>query len=142
MMSALQDRLRRVRVCSGDWSRICGPTPTERLGTTAVFLDPPYAHAERHDSLYRQEMVTADAVREWAIERGDNPAYRIALCGYGSEHAMPDDWEAVSWKAHGGYGSQGDGVGRANAAREVCWFSPHCLKPERIQQASLFAVPV
>ena len=34
------------------------------------------------------------------------------------------------WKAKGGYGSQGDGAGRANAARETVWFSPHCLDPK------------
>ena len=42
---------------------------------------------------------------------------------------MPEDWECVHWKAHGGYGSQGDaeGRGRENSQREVIWFSPHCL---------------
>ena len=30
-----------------------------------------------------------------------------------------------------GYGSQSNGRGRANAAREVLWFSPHCLRPDR-----------
>lgn len=28
-----------------------------------------------------------------------------------------------------GYGSQGEGRGRTNAAREVVWFSANCLKP-------------
>lgn len=46
-------------------------------------------------------------------------------------HAMPERWQAVPWKARGGYGSQGNGQGRANAAREVLWFSPHCLCPDR-----------
>jgi hypothetical protein len=40
---------------------------------------------------------------------------------------MPDSWTVVPWKAHGGYGSQGDGRGRENAARETIWFSPNCL---------------
>ena len=54
----------------------------------------------------------------------------MALCGYDGEHAMPDGWECVAWKARGGYGSQGDadGSGRANSARERIWFSPYCLR--------------
>ena len=96
---------------------------------TGVFLDPPYAIAERDSSLYRVEMETATAVRDWAVERGSNPLYRIALCGYDGEHAMPDGWEAVAWRAKGGYGSQGEGRGRENADREVIWYSPHCLPP-------------
>jgi hypothetical protein len=39
-MLALAARLRRVRVCCGDWERICGPTPTYKQGLTGVFLDP------------------------------------------------------------------------------------------------------
>ncbi len=74
--------------------------------------------------------VAAD-VRQWAIENGDNPLMRIALCGYDTEHgdAMPDAWHAWRWKASGGYGSQGNGRGRANAGRETVWFSPHCINP-------------
>lgn len=132
LMHALSARLGRVRVCSGDWSRVCGTTPTEKLGITGVFLDPPYSHDERDSDLYAMEMATASAVREWAIERGDNPLYRIALCGYEGEHEMPSNWHVYRWKAHGGYGSQGEGRGRENAAREVVWFSPHCLKHEQI----------
>jgi len=41
---------------------------------------------------------------------------------------MPDDWECVPWKAHGGYDAQRGGAGNQNAARERIWFSPHCLK--------------
>lgn len=33
-MQELSTRLRRVRVCSGDWSRVCGPTPTVGNGLT------------------------------------------------------------------------------------------------------------
>ena len=130
MMTALADRLRRVRVCCGDWSRVCGPSPTTRLGLTAVFLDPPYDHAERDAAIYAHEDDCGARVAAWAIEHGDDPRYRIALCGYDGEHEMPDTWERVSWKAKGGYGSQGNGRGRENAEREVVWFSPHCLRPD------------
>jgi hypothetical protein len=43
-MARLSDRLRLVRTCYGDWSRVCGSrTTTTRIGLTGVFLDPPYA---------------------------------------------------------------------------------------------------
>ena len=136
-LRVLSERLRRVRVCCGEWDRVLGPTPTEKLGTTGVFLDPPYGHDERKSDLYAVERDIAADVREWAIENGDNPGLRIALCGYAGEHQMPDSWEALAWKAHGGYGGQGEGRGRDNAEREMVWFSPHCLRPTRLRQMPL-----
>ena len=123
-------RLRRVRVACGDWSRVLGDSVTFRHGVTGVLLDPPYGHDERQSDLYANDQDVAPAVRDWAIEYGDNPLMRIALCGYDGEHEMPAGWSMHRWKARGGYGSQGDGGGRANAARETIWFSPHCL-PDR-----------
>ena len=135
MMQTLSDRLRRVRVCCGDWSRICGPTPTTKLRLTGVFLDPPYSFNERQVGLYTVDTDVAADVRRWAIENGNDPLLRIALCGYSGEHEMPADWEVYHWKAKGGYGSQGEGRGIANAERETVWFSPHCRKPEQLQPA-------
>ena len=114
---------------------MCGPSVTVKHGITGIFLDPPYAdEAGRTSDLYAQDSGdVAHAVREWAIEWGSDPRARIALCGYEGEHAMPDSWECVPWKARGGYGSQGDGAGRNNSARERIWFSPYCLR------ASLFS---
>jgi len=66
------------------------------------------------------------------------PLYRIALCGYSGEHSMPGGWIEVPWKTAGGYGSQGNGQGRANAARERIWFSPHCSTPKQMR---MFYVP-
>lgn len=129
-MRELAERLRRVRVCCGDWSRVCGPTPTVKQGITGVFLDPPYAQeANRQEELYAtDDLDVAHDVREWAVQWGDDPRMRIALCGYEGEHSMPDSWESVFWKARGGYGSQGESRGRENATRERIWFSPHCLR--------------
>ena len=128
-MRELAERMRRVRVCCGDWARVCGPSPTFKHGITGLFLDPPYAdEADREDGLYAvDDLAIAHAVREWAVANGNNPDLRIALCGYESKHQMPDSWECVAWKARGGYGSQGNGRGRENADRERIWFSPHCL---------------
>ncbi len=131
-MRQLAARLERVRVCCGDWTRVTGPSVTYKHGLTAVFLDPPYSHDERDAQLYSHESATVAAdVRQWAIENGDNPQLRIALCGYDTEHgdAMPDTWSVWRWKAAGGYGSQGNGRGRANAGRECVWFSPACINP-------------
>jgi DNA adenine methylase len=138
-MQALSNRLRFVRVCCGDWKRICGPTPTHLQGMTAVFLDPPYADtAERAEVYSVDDMQVAHEVREWAIEQGKNPLMRIALCGYEGEHAMPSDWRVHAWKANGGY--EGQGKERSgNSRRERVWFSPACLDPE--SQPSLFTRP-
>jgi hypothetical protein len=128
MMRALSDRLRRVRVCSGDWSRVCGETPTIHQGLTAVLLDPPYSfEANRDNDIYRIESGTvAHTVREWAIAQGGNPLMRICLAGYEGEHTMPATWECVEWKARGGFGSRAKN-GNGNAARERLWFSPYCV---------------
>ena len=133
-MNELAERLRRVRVCCGDWSRVCGPTPTVGLGLTGVFLDPPYMDG-RTDALYSSDSLTvANDVREWAIAQGDDPRIRIALCGYEGEHQMPDSWECLEWKARGGYGSQGNNLARENSHKERIWFSPHCI----VSQPTLF----
>ena len=131
-MRQLAERLRRVRVCCGDWSRVCGPSVTVKHGITGVFLDPPYSdEATRTDDLYASDSGSvAHDVRRWALEWGDHPNARIALCGYEGEHAMPDSWECLEWKARGGYGSQGDGAGRSNSGRERIWFSPYCQKSQ------------
>jgi D12 class N6 adenine-specific DNA methyltransferase len=141
-MQDLADRLRNVRVCCGDWSRICGPSVclerNKSFQPTAVFLDPPYADtAARTSDLYRvdSESVAHD-VRTWALAHGDDPRYRICLAGYESEHEMPSSWECVGWKNNPGYGSQNT-KGYANAKRERLWFSPHCLKPEQSKLALL-----
>ncbi len=124
---ALSDRLRIVRVCSGDWTRVCGETPTLKHGLTGVFLDPPYDQDIGRADVYNHEDPISQAVREWAIEAGQSSLMRIALCGYEGEHEMPEGWTTYAWKAHGGYGSQGETTGRDNAHRERIWFSPACL---------------
>lgn len=130
-MRELAGRLRRVRVCCGDWGRVLTHSPTVRLAEpTGVFLDPPYsAEADRTGDMYATEdLDVAHDVRKWAIEWGDHPGIRIALCGYEGEHEMPDSWECIAWKAPGGYANRGETRGRANAGRERIWFSPNCLR--------------
>ena len=128
MLAPLAERLRDVRVASGDWARVCGDSVTDGRGqTTAVFLDPPYANAGR-SAVYTHDCGSvAETCRAWAIEAGQRDTMRICLAGYAHEHDMPGDWTAHRWKAHGGMGNQSDGQGRENAAKETLWFSPHCL---------------
>lgn len=128
-LAALSSRLKYVRVCCGEWYRILGPSPTTKLGITGVFLDPPYDDELRQENIYAiDSMHVAKDVQQWAIDNGNNPLLRIALCGYDSV-IMPESWTKIQWKAQGGYGSQGNSSGRRNAYREVVWFSPHCLLP-------------
>lgn len=133
-MRALSDRLRRVRVCCGDFERVLGPAVTTCIGLTGVLLDPPYPEDGRaicytHDG----DGVWWRAYR-WAIEHGEDSLLRIALCGYEHPEAVfPPGWSEVAWKASGGYGSSQRG--KANAARERIWLSPGCLQ---VGQAPLF----
>lgn len=147
---ALAERLRRVRVCCGDWKRVLGPSVTVKHGVCGIFLDPPYdmrvvsnagsgrEGAAPSDGLYaNHDNDLSMEVRTWAIENGDNPLLRIALCGYEGEHKFPESWACVPWKAHGGYGAQRGTNGQENSKRERIWFSPHCLGGRQID---LFAV--
>jgi DNA adenine methylase len=132
-MRALQARLRDTRVACGSWDRVVGRSalfPGDSLlngkWSCGVFLDPPYDDGRVDYSVGNR--CAAD-VRAWAIEHGDNPRLRIALCGYDEHNEMEQrGWTAHRWKAKGGYGNQSDGQGRANAERETVWFSPHCLR--------------
>jgi hypothetical protein len=139
---ALAARLRRVRVCCGDWKRVTGPSVTVKHGVCGIFLDPPYdmrVVAEKSSSrgdapLYaNHDNDLSKDVRDWAVENGENRLLRIAVCGYEGEHAFPDSWACVPWKATGGYGSQGSNY--ENGGRERIWFSPHCLTPGPLFEA-------
>jgi len=128
-IAALSDRLRDTRIACGDWTRVTGPAVLDAGGgITGVFLDPPYEQAERAD-VYAMESPVAADVRKWCADNGSNPSIRIVLAGYDGEHNELEGlgWQVFEWKARGGYGSQGEGRGRANAARERLWLSPHCM---------------
>jgi hypothetical protein len=136
IFAQLSDRLRNTRVCCGDWERVCGPSVTFKHGLTGVFLDPPYtAESGRDPSLYAQDDLTVGhRVCKWAIDNGNNPLMRIAVCGYEGEYSFPASWEVLHWKAKGGFAGQntakdanGGNVNK-NAGKERIWFSPHCLK--------------
>ena len=133
----LADRMRYVRVCCGEWDRVCGPSVTFKHGTTGIFLDPPYDLEVRDTGCYTVDRPgIAAEVLAWCVENGSNPLLRIAICGYEGEHnhlAEDHGWDCVAWKAAGGFGVQGKNIstGKENAHKERIWFSPHCLKPNQ-----------
>lgn len=133
----LHERLRDVRVTCGEWQRVLGPSPTTRLGQTAVFLDPPYTNGDMDYGAGGMGQGIADSVRQWCIENGDNEKLRIVLCGHAEEHdeLLAHGWSIKRWKACGGYGNSDEA--KANAASETLWCSPHCIA-EVASQASIF----
>ena len=120
----IADRLERVRVVHGDWSRCLN----NHFGgdDTAVFLDPPY---RSYEALYGKAGAVADAVEAWARE---NEHLRIALCGHQGDYAL-DGWDAVEW-------SRGRLTysGGQTTDSECVWYSPACL-PAVLTQERLFA---
>ena len=128
--ASIGDRMRDVRVACGDWSRVTGPAVLDAGGGfTGIFLDPPYSSEEHSIKYANGQADVAQDVLAWCSDNGANPALRIVLAGYAGEHDSLTEigWRAVSWKARGGYGSQGDGRGRENSTRERLWLSPHCM---------------
>jgi len=126
----LAARLRKVRVCSGDWTRVTGDSVPFGMGVCGVFLDPPYDTGTMDYGSGGMGNGIASQVRDWAIKSGTRDDMRVALCGY-DEHdsLLREGWVPYRWKASGGYGNQNK-KGYENATKEVIWFSPHCIKPE------------
>jgi hypothetical protein len=120
----IADRLERVRVVHGDWSRCLN----NHFGgdDTAVFLDPPY---RSYEALYGKAGAVADAVESWARE---NEHLRIALCGHRDDYKLAG-WDAVEW-------SRGRLTysGGQTTDSECVWYSPACL-PATLTQERLFA---
>ncbi len=134
LFEALAGRLRGVRICCGDWTRVLGRSTlgidtAHGMTPCAILLDPPYAHDHREKRLYREDDASiSPAVRTWALEHGDDPSLRIALCGQDGEHAMPSTWRCIAWRSNSS---------AASRAQERIWFSPHCLAVDA--QRDLFA---
>ena len=135
--------LRDVRVCCGDWSRIVTRGALTFGSTIGVFLDPPYLGDVRSADLYAVDDHTiSHEVRQWCIDNGDNPRYRIVLAGYSDEHdaLMPDTWRRHRYSAGAAYQTTANkgGQNKANRHKEVLWVSPHCLGGEQHHTDTLF----
>ncbi len=146
-MLRLANRLRAVRVCCGHWARVCdSPCTMSRLGTTAVFLDPPYrvtladgtANRTRHiyaNDRHQDVNALCDEVQAWALRWAHDPLVRIALCGLEGEYpeiektvGKPGGWRVIEWKSTGGYGNRKGGDVNENRHRERVWLSPGCVR--------------
>lgn len=135
----LSRRLRRVRVCCGDWSRVVSDGVLNYGGSVGILLDPPYSDDVRTSGIYGvdSDPNIAVAVRKWAISKGDDPRLRIALCGYEQEHVaeMPSSWRMlVVERVATPYAS----TAKQEERKERLWLSPHCLVAKKPQR-SLFA---
>jgi len=131
----LSERLRKVRVVCGDWSRVCGGDWQDNSGTCGIFFDPPYSDkANRSKNIYAEDSLTvAHDIAKWALERGKKSSYLIVLAGYYEEHdwLLDEGWSMVRWQARGGYANKGSGQGKVNKTREALFLSPHCIQSQK-----------
>jgi hypothetical protein len=127
-LAALSDRLRRVSIACGDWSRLVTDSAlgfhTTGTTPTAVFADPPYADEELD---YGAEAGTAARIAAWCLEHGADQRLRIVLAGHVGDYELPG-WRTLNWGGSSGWGSAKRG------ANECLWFSPHCLPFETAQR--------
>jgi hypothetical protein len=111
---SLQNRLRKVVICNGDWSRVLTPTSLRASsGHTAVYLDPPY---DGFEDAYGRQPVWGKVV-DWC-EHHTNSPYRIVLSGYDGAR-KPEGWREVAYTAAS--------TASSNRTRERLWISPACI---------------
>lgn len=131
---SLADRLRHVRMCCGDWKRICTPGILRLFHElanpiTGVFLDPPYVNRQTttpRKGLYENyDPTIAVSVAAWAAEMGSENHVRIAICGMDGDYPLLKDWECYSWQRSTGWRGKRLVNDRTNGER--IWFSPSCL---------------
>lgn len=139
----LSDRIRRAYILCKDWSKLFSPSVTgitkTKIGkvsnpTCGVFFDPPYVGTE---DMYANNNSIAMDIYNWCIENGDNPMYRIVLCGYEGDYPdFPEGWTMESWVRSAGMETTG-GSDRTKLRKEALYFSPHCLPPPTDEEARL-----
>jgi DNA adenine methylase len=128
---ALRDRLRDVHVMCGDWRRCLGSgvigKGEKRHGRmpVGVFFDPPYPHDHRDPNLYggQDSPDVWWAARDWAVEHGDDPDLRVALCGYAGDFGEHPGWTEYAWRGARGYAADDN----ENRDAERIWFSSACI---------------
>ena len=132
-MRKLQDRLRFVRVCNGNWDRVCSPTVTYRHGLTGLFLDPPYSLEKNkqtnvYGELSKQGNLNADLTK-FLLENQNIDGFRIAICGLEGEYDLPKKyWDCVEWMGNSGYA---DKTKNKNREKERIWFNKQCINPNK-----------
>lgn len=128
---ALCERISRIQVLCGDWSR-CVSSSVLRydvFSSVGIFLDPPYGVGNGVEYENGTGAIAAD-VWQWALANGDNPRLRIVVAGYEDGRKLPYGWTAIERSEKGGYGKANN-----NRHRERLWCSPHC---HRIHTIPLF----
>jgi len=146
-LGELAARLRRVRVCCGDWSRVVTDGAMSAGSTVGVFLDPPYLGAVRDKNLYRTDNHNiTNAVRQWCLDRQDDRRIKIVLAGYSDEHdhLIPQTWRRHRYSAVASYNTSASSKklnsgNTANRHNEVLWFSPSC-DVANVEQMELMGV--
>jgi len=132
-LQALAERLRKVSIAHGDWSRLVTPSALgfHNTGTTptGIFFDPPYPD---EDIDYGARPGVAREIEAWCRENGDDDRLRIVLCGHVGDYDLPG-WNNVNWGGSRGWGRKNRGD------NEALWLSPHCLQPAKAQ-SELFEV--
>lgn len=126
----IAERLRTVAIICGDWRRAISTFPSGKYGVAAILIDPPYLGYDYIYATDAQPSVWIDAAR-WAVECGDNPNVRIAVCGYWTPEVdalFPANWARFRRTANGGFGNARKRGVNENRHRECVWFSPHCSK--------------
>ena len=120
------ERIARVQVLCGDWSRCVTPSciRPQVAPTIGIFLDPPYGVGNGVSYEDQTGIVAAD-VWNWAVANGNNPRLRIVVAGYEDGRVLPEGWTAIERVEGGGYGSN-----NGNRFRERLWLSPYCLRPD------------
>ncbi len=126
--AAVVERIARVQVLCGDWSRCVTPAALREppRGPVGIFLDPPYGEG----SGVGYEDGTGDVARDvwaWALANGDNPRLRIVVAGYDDGREVPPGWRVVERAENGGFASQSKAKANVNRKRERLWLSPHCV---------------
>lgn len=133
-LRALSDRLRRVQVLCGDWSRVLvrtniGTIPSEAPAVAAIFFDPPYAESAMNYAAGGVGTSLSRDVAKWCAEHGGDARLRIALCGHAGEHELEEaGWSSYAWK-RSGMARRKETLARES--QERIWFSPHCLPAEK-----------
>ena len=136
-MRTLADRLARVRIACGDWTRVLKPSVTRSAsggdGSVGILLDPPYATSG--DLYAHSEDGISGQVRAWCLTAPRD--YRIVLCGYDDEHEAlaAHGWNVIEGKSGGGAGYS---TNAANGRRERLWLSPACPDPHGTQGVFAF----
>lgn len=137
--AALSERLRRVRVCNGDFARVLSDSVLRgglKRPTVGVLLDPPYPAGAQQAGFYAgQDGAHADEAWSraiaWAEANGVRSNLRIVVCGYEGMWSPPDGWTVRTWRNTAGYrGSKGQ-------RQEVLWCSPFCVGTWAIEDEDL-----